>query len=483
MKQNPVRFLMEDSLERRQAGLSIVLLTIFAVAVLYLFFVLRFIPDMGVRLLIAAVAGTMLVLSGPKVTFPLYFATWFTYGIPLPGLPITLNQLLGAAFLGSWVVSWINRGIRVPMSPGFLLLGFYTIYAVMVGIIHLADGAPISYQQALYFLTAVAVFSVYRGRDELLKLLGIMVAISCAILSVGLFEFILRRDIAPQFSDHTMHANNIRINGIARNAIQYGYQCTFVLPWALLIFLESRSPRAKKWALAALMFCATLAVMTFNRQTPIIIAAMFAGGLLWMRYKHRVRLAVGLAAAGVLVAPYFLWKIIQRVIDLGGTGRPDMSFMIRHDKYLTTLEMMRDYPLFGIGLNNFKDMWWDYRPVGDTYVIHFEKNYQHFIDLGYLQIITETGIVGVGLFLLVIACALVAWISGWKRACQLPGSFERNFLAVVGMGFIQLMISMLVQDTFFVPQTYLLFALLYVALAMVKRAESRAAEPPVTARA
>lgn len=464
-----VRLISHDSLERRRLGLSFAVFGIVLLCLLYLAAVLYLLPDLGLRLLLVASAGTALVLLGPKVTFPLYFATWFSYGIPLPGLPVSLNQVLGVAFLASWAVSLIRRGVRIPASPCFVLLSIFTIYGVVVSWIYAVPGSVPAYQNIAYLLSAIAVFSVYREPGELKRLLGVLLAISCAILSVGLFEFILRRDIAPQFSDYRVTEENLRINGLARNAIQFAFQATWIMPWALLLFLEGKSSSVRRWSLAGLLFLVMLALMTFNRQTPIIIGVMLAAGLILIRSPLRRRFIAVFVSGAVVFTPYFLYKVWERIAALGAGQRPDMSLMVRQDKAVTALEMVRDYPLFGIGLNNFKDIWWEYRPIGETYVLHFQKGADQFVDLGYLQILTETGIVGSVMLLLVLAFGFRAWLVGWKHARNLKSTLPRNALAAVAMGFVQLLLSMLVQDTFFIPKTFILFAFLFLVIELAKR--------------
>jgi O-antigen ligase len=86
-----------------------------------------------------------------------------------------------------------------------------------------------------------------------------------------------------------------------------------------------------------------------------------------------------------------------------------------------------------------------------------------------LQIVTETGFVGLALFVLLVASTGLYWWSWRKRSLALRSTFVTNALAAALMGFVQLGLSMLLQDTFFTPRTYLLFGML-LATVLIARA-------------
>jgi len=430
-------------------------------------------------LLVAIGVAGVLVWLGPLVTFPLYFATWFGTGLFVAGIPVSLNRMMAGLFFISWLV-WLARGgkprIRAPLV--FVLLGLLTLWAVGTGLLWLAPGAAASIQQLGYFAAALALASVIRTRGELMRLVAVMVATACAINSVGLAEFILRRDLFPQFSDHTMVAWDLRINGIAPNAIVFAFTCVWLLPWALWLHIESKSAAGRWLALGAFAYLATLSLLTFNRQTPLILAAMVGVGLLLVRYRWRWAL-IGICAAFIVaLAPFVVGRIIDRIGQLGRDGAPDISLMIRRDKVLVAFEVIEQHPWTGIGLNNFKDVWWEYRPRGELYQIHTDMARPQYIDLGWLQILTETGIIGLGLLLATLAAAMALWLAAWHRA---QDQWVRNGLVAVLMLFVQLALSMMVQDTFFNAWTYLTFGMLAVMSGMARRSERVATDSPEAA--
>ncbi len=410
--------------------------------------------------LTGAAAAVVIVWLGPLVAFPFYFATWFGTGLFMPGIPVSLNRVMAGVFVLSWLV-WIAKGGK-PRFTGavmFGLLAVLTVWAVGTGLMWRAAGASPSIQQLAYLAASLALSSAIHSRADLARLTAVMVAIGCAINSVGLAEFIVGYDLFPQFSDHRMVAWDLRINGIAPNAIVFAFTCVWLLPWALWLHMQSHT-RVGRWlALLAFAYLAMLSLMTFNRQTPLIVAAMVGVGLLLVRYPWRGALIVACAALAIAVAPFVVGRIADRLVQLGGDGAPDISLMIRRDKVLVALEVVRAHPWTGIGLDNFKDHWWEHRPRGELYQIHTDMARPQYIDLGWLQVLTETGIIGAALLLATLAAAMALWLAAWSRAHE---PWVRNGLVAVLMLFIQLGLSMMVQDTFFNAWTYLAFGMLAV---------------------
>ncbi|MCB2155369.1 O-antigen ligase family protein [bacterium] len=460
--------LFEDSLERRQLNVTLFIAFIIAGVFFYLLVAMKFIPDLGARMLLAAVCVAIISIAGPRWTFPLYFATWFSQGIPAPGLPVTINKMLAGAFLLSWVVAWGRRHFRVPHTPVIILLVIYTIYAVAFGLYLKVPEAPPAIQPAMYMLMMLAVSSYYRKRPEFMQMLGILLFITVAINSIGLLEFIRGYDLFGSLSDQTTEGEWLRINGISKNAIQYAFITVWMIPWALFLHIEAKRKAAKVFAMIGLVLLLAMALLTFNRQTPIIIAGMFILGLPLIRYRYRPVIAAFLVIAATAVAPLVIVKLLGRLENIGGEGKPDASLAIRLDKFIAARHMIADHPVFGIGLTNFKDVWPDYRVPGEMYIIHYERVFKHHVDLGYVQLLTETGFVGFSFFLLIVLFTFRLWRKTFVQATKFPDTFHRNALAAAFMGFVQLGMSLFLQDTFFIPRTFLLFALLLALVTMVE---------------
>lgn len=462
--------LLRDPDWRREGELRALVAVFLAGAFAFLMVMARFFPDDGWKAVMGATLFGALVASGPKVTFPLYFATWIGSSLEVPGAPVPLNRVMAVAFVLSWAGSLLWSRLVLPKGAALPLLALFTLYATAGGILMRPEGTAAAFQPVFYILVTVGVASTYRRREDFARLLGILTAISVAMASVGLLEFLTRRDWFPQFSDYTFRDDNLRINGMAKNAIQYAYMAVWVVPWAMVGMLESKTARGRLAFGLALVFLLNMSLLTYNRQTPIIVAAMLGVGVVLLRSRYKMAMVVALALAAAVVAPLVIGRVATRFSEIPRDGRPDISFAIRKDKVIAASAAIPDNPVFGVGFNNFKDVWWNYRQPGEMYIILYEKGFQHYVDLGYLQILVETGAAGMVLFVLTIGATFLSWRK-WRAVAQkIPDSFHANTYAAVAMGFTQLGLSMVLQDTFFIPRTYALFGLFFAAALITRRA-------------
>jgi O-antigen ligase len=76
--------------------------------------------------------------------------------------------------------------------------------------------------------------------------------------------------------------------------------------------------------------------------------------------------------------------------------------------------MWQDHPIAGVGLGGFVDNAADYvRAVGPLQFANFIAEQPHVVHNSYLQILAETGIVGLGLYTaVVVVCLRCAWRAG-----------------------------------------------------------------------
>jgi putative inorganic carbon (hco3(-)) transporter len=224
----------------------------------------------------------------------------------------------------------------------------------------------------------------------------------------------------------------IRITGTMVHPPYLASYMLLVLPVLLALSLTARRRRAALSAIAFLTGTVGL-VFTLSRWPWAVAAAQFGLILLalaWLRELPAKR-AVGILCIGLFVALGIIGSFEQQF--MGRMTRDwDESVALRREGLNASFRMIRDYPLFGVGLNNSMAYWLKYFPQMD-YVLETEQYGSRILNLrapvvmgnGLSHVVEETGIVGGLAFLVYLAGAFrfalraVSRTSGECRAASL----------------------------------------------------------------
>ncbi len=173
------------------------------------------------------------------------------------------------------------------------------------------------------------------------------------------------------------------------------------------------------WSLARRGATRVALVLAFITVTIGFFATQSRGGMLALAFaalagfvllpSQRKRL-LGLAAAacvGLGVIAVVNAGAIARMTDFGGgsSGRDDL--------WAVAWRVFQDHPWFGIGISNFQTVEPRYTlKSGVLTRVDLVAEAPHLVHNVYLQLLTETGIVGLLLFLVVIAgCLRASWLA------------------------------------------------------------------------
>ena len=132
-------------------------------------------------------------------------------------------------------------------------------------------------------------------------------------------------------------------------------------------------------------------------------------------------LAVG--AFALATTPGALERVTT--LDNGGNGRTEL--------WTIAWKMSGDNPVVGVGLNQFREQSMDYvREPGNLEFVELIVESPHIVHNAYLQMLAETGVVGLVLFLTVLALCLGASI----RALRLAREADRRDLTALAQGVV-----------------------------------------------
>jgi O-antigen ligase len=319
------------------------------------------------------------------------------------------NILLGVVLL-AWVAGGGYREKWAAVRANPVALAALLLFAILAAGTLYGDRYP---GDALHFLgkytdllavpMLVWLFRDPKHRGHALVALAAGLALTLAI------SYLVMLDVVP------------RVRPLAvdpQNALAFKYKLTHNILMAFAAFLFARlalgaSARAARCAWGTLSLAAAInVVFLVNGLTGQVLLGLFVlyGGYLWKGWRG---LAVALAAAAVggalllaasdplrarlaTLAPEFReWR--------SGKVRSEAPTAIRLDLYAAALDIVRDYPLLGVGTGGYPKAQAERAPAAALRNPHSE----------YLMIATQTGLAGLA------ALLWLFWIQ-WRLARRLP---------------------------------------------------------------
>jgi O-antigen ligase len=115
---------------------------------------------------------------------------------------------------------------------------------------------------------------------------------------------------------------------------------------------------------------------------------------------------LGLAFLGIALIVSFSPFIIERFL-----GKDYQAMAVRMPLNKAALSIISQFPVFGVGLNNFSEVFKTYDVTGHAMIF---RGYKHVVHNIYLLVATETGIVGLMAFLGIFAVPLFRAIKVFK---------------------------------------------------------------------
>lgn len=228
-----------------------------------------------------------------------------------------------------------------------------------------------------------------------------------------------------------------------------------ILPMAFM-FYEENARKVKKYIfLGIVAIMAGGVVLTYSRGGLLALFIVLAGLFLVTKKK------VSMAAVGLLILIVFMPHIGAKYTERMNTVtkyEQDPSAMIRIATWNAGLNMVKERPLLGVGAGNFNGLFIQYTPDD----LSKFADYTMSIHNNFIQIFSETGIIGGSLFVAVIIIALFGIMRLNGRNKRLPPDKQivliiPNMLGISLLGFCG--------AGFFLPGVY--YGYQYIIIAMI----------------
>ena len=365
--------------------------------------------------LAGGVAGAICYVPLTMISVPAGLAIWIVvlFVKAIPGLAVSwMLAMMAVALVGSVIgtrprlrdvlrgqsvlvaafallLSWLSLSLLWARDPGMAWTELRPWYTAAVVVVILA--ASISTPRHLRWLLAAFV-------------LGGLISLAVGVVGHGPQEAAVGGVPAPPSN---------RFAGGEGNPNDLAVELVPVIVLAAGLAVDSARRTIRAGGIAAVVLLIIGLVATQSRGALIATALVLVAGLvIYQRQRRQVAIVFALVIALGGVSLVLYPNALGRVTNFGdgGSGRSTL--------WLVAWRMSKDYAPEGVGLNNFRAVapYYVRRPGALGYVEQIDT--PHIVHNTYLQLLAETGVIGLTLFAVV---ALVC-LSAARRAARV---FER----------------------------------------------------------
>lgn len=258
--------------------------------------------------------------------------------------------------------------------------------------------------------------------------------------------------------------NGYRLTGPIRDGNFFAQIMVVLVPIAIERMLHEKKLVLKLLAGIAGALSILTIVFTFSRGSFLAVVVVLAA--LFFMYPPRPFQLAGLIALGIVILGFIPATYYDRILTLedllpnqsGGVDvRTDNSIQGRASQNLTGWEMFKQHPLLGIGLENFPYLYPQYsKEIG----LAPDASNRSLHNL-YLQVATETGVVGLSVFLALIWYAFRCVMLARNKFLEASRADYAHMATGLALGFVGYLVAAIFIHAAFPRYFYLLLGILY----------------------
>lgn len=350
---------------------------------------------------IAAFCGVVFVfLTMYRVEFGIFAAAFLAPLVPT----MAVAALCLLCFLSFVVKILTSKKAELRFDGvGFLIVSMILIYLVSaLNSFSVLKSVQIFAIYAVFMAFYFVIINTVKSRTQLMNILKTFVISGFLVCIYGIMQYVFGWDTKQAWMDEQMFDDiKMRIYSTLENPNVLGEYILLVLPICTAFVFVSKNKWTKTvyTVIAAVMFLAL--ILTFSRGCWI---GMFAAAAIFITFVCGK--AWGLALIALPILPSIIPEsIINRFMSIGNMG--DSSTSYRVYIWMGTLAMIKDYWTTGIGMGT--EAFTEVYPFYSYNAIVAPHSHNMF-----LQVLVESGALGIGVFLLIIFMFLKNMINGYQ---------------------------------------------------------------------
>jgi putative inorganic carbon (HCO3(-)) transporter len=343
------------------------------------------------------------LLSGSLFLHPMLFVAAAILLAPLVPTMVVLGLVAGGFF--SLLLSWGMGRERLsgdPLSIYVLLYAAIYLYATFTSVSlsgSLFPGLLTAAFVLFYFVTVSCDWTYQRLR----QLVSGIVLVGLLVSAYGFYQLLFPTQFRSVWTDTDMFSTiTFRVYSTLENPNVLGEYLLLVIPFAVALLLTADSWKKRVLWLGACGVLVVCLVVTYSRGC--YLGLLFAAVIFLVLLDRRF-LILGIVA--VALSPLYLPEsVLTRFTSIGDMADSSTSFRVYI--WMGTLAMLKDYWFCGVGPGTEA-----FNLVYPNYAYSaIEAPHSHNL---YLQTLCDTGVVGLGLFLMLLVCAYRMLFTGIRR--------------------------------------------------------------------
>lgn len=326
----------------------------------------------------------------------------------VPGLSI-ITIMYGSIFSGIFLLYFLYNRISLTMPPEIIIYFLWIMWSL--------GGLSNVINETWYYSQLKTVLQM----GVMIFIIGTMIAMKSNIsivmfgIVIGSSMVILNSIYMGEVTQFSSIGARVRLESITGNANKFAY-CVLFLAFSLLYFWNKKSSLKWRVILSTAVFISLMFIVFSGSRKTLIAFLIFI--LFWFIFCQRNKLTrnpiiayltlvvllggIYFVADHVKSEVYMSRRFESEEIERGGSHRIRL--------YVEGIQMIKSYPIFGVGLGNYK-------------AHSSTRQYSHS---DYIEVAAGTGIVG---FMLYFSIYLMLWLRLNRIKCMTTDS---QLLYIVG---------------------------------------------------
>ena len=405
---------------------------------------------MGIRdLLVLIIALPAVPISLVYPFIGLLAFSWLAYMRPQDmawgvAAQFRLSFYVAIATMIGMILNWEVPFFRRKASTLFLILFWGWITLSVLFAVDPSQGLDKYIEFSKIILISLLTTGLVKTRERL-RWIVLVIGFSLGFLGLkyGLFGFTHGGEI--QFKSG--------VGGLIRDNNDFALALNMALPFLVFLAKDEQDTRWKLifWSLVPF----TIATIVFTYSRGGFLALIASLGLCILRSRRKAWVLVVAPVTLYLFLLFAPARYLERIntIFVESQEEWDSSIQGRLNAWKAAINISEDRPLFGVGVGNFRTVFYNYAPDPENW---------HVVHNSYLQLLSDAGYPALGLYLILLGISL--WTL-WKtrRLVKLSRVPDSEWIIHYSFMFEIALIAFIIGGTFldraFFDLTYHIIAL------------------------